>query len=176
MIIKILSFIICSWWQCTIEIELSCERHIQNPFKHLRWSIFESSSGLLAVHCFCKKPHLRCLAGLWIRHWFCWIKNVFYSISFVTTSFHKKHSWRENYSACITEHEHARTCTEILLVNLLKFFDCILKKTLPKKYFFFKKWRQIWPKTVSCNKMLHWNKIYCKCFAMSCSSCIATRY
>ena len=35
---------------------------IQNPVKHLRWSVF-------AANYFCKTLHIWCFAGFWIRLW-----------------------------------------------------------------------------------------------------------
>ena len=43
------------------------QRLIQNPVEHIRWSFLRNSSRLSAVNYFCKKLHVRCSTGFWIR-------------------------------------------------------------------------------------------------------------
>ena len=41
--------------------------HTQNPFKHLRWSVFaQTVNTSKSLTAYAKKLHLRCLKGLWI--------------------------------------------------------------------------------------------------------------
>ena len=44
-------------------IKMLLQKRIQNPVKHLRWSLFKNSS---AVNYFCNTLYLRCLIGSWI--------------------------------------------------------------------------------------------------------------
>ena len=48
------------------------QRRIQNPVKHLRWSILWKR--LLVVNCFCKRLYFRYLRGFWIRLCHLWHK------------------------------------------------------------------------------------------------------
>ena len=46
-------------------------RHTQNPFKHLRWSVFaQRVNTLKSLTGYAKKLYLRCLKGFWIC--LCW--------------------------------------------------------------------------------------------------------
>ena len=47
------------------------ERRIQNPVKHLRWSICENRLRLKTVNYFWKKLHRRCSIMFWIRLSYC---------------------------------------------------------------------------------------------------------
>ena len=45
------------------------KRHIQNPWKHLRWSILPNLLTAFTLNCFHKTLHLKYLKGFWIRLW-----------------------------------------------------------------------------------------------------------
>ena len=63
-----------SQWHTFFKSQCVIQRRIQNPIKHLRWSVFRKELTSLSRNYFRKTLHFRYLRGLWIRLCHLWHK------------------------------------------------------------------------------------------------------